>query len=58
MDGKVSGGLQWGQEGRIPKKHKERVPFVAQQLKNLTRIHEVAGSVLGLTWWIKDPPLP
>ena len=30
------------------------VPFVAQQVKNLTNIHEDEGSVLGLTQWVKD----
>ena len=33
------------------------VPFVAQQLTNLTRTHDIAGSIPGLAEWIKDPVL-
>ena len=36
----------------------EGVPFVAQRLTNLTRNHEVAGLIPGLTRWVKNPVLP
>ena len=35
-----------------------RVPFMAQQLTNPTRIHEVVGSTPVLTQWVKDLVLP
>ena len=35
----------------------EGAPFVAQQVTNLSGIYEDAGSIPGLTPWVKDPVL-
>ena len=42
----------------IKKNTRILIPVVAQWVKNLTSVHEDAGSIPGLAQWVKNQALP
>ena len=45
-------------KGLLYKKRRSGIPIVAQRVKNPASIHDDAGSIPGLTQWVKDLALP
>ena len=44
-----------GELGSRINRNVQQVPLVAQQVKNPAHLREDAGSIPGLTQWVKDP---
>ena len=56
--GKLSPAVVWRTDGGALPIIKSGVPIVVQGVKNLTSVHEDAGSIPSLAQWVKDLGLP